>query len=109
MKELQLDDGGVPVEGQINRTVSRRGFLRLAAVAAGGSVAALACGVEATPVPPTAIPATAPPPSQPQAGVRVAENDSRIQAGPVKFQGNGASLKGYLSRPTAQDRIRQCW
>ena len=69
MKDLQLDDGGVPVEGQINRTVSRRGFLRLAA---------LACGVEATPVPPTAIPATAPPPSQPQAGVRVAENDSRI-------------------------------
>jgi len=49
MKDLQLDDGGVPVEGQINRTVSRRGFLRLAAVAAGGSVAALACGVEATP------------------------------------------------------------
>ena len=37
MKDLQLDDGGVPVEGQINRTVSRRGFLRLAAVAAGGS------------------------------------------------------------------------
>ena len=100
MKDLQLDDGGVPVEGQINRTVSQRGFLRLAAVAAGGSVAALACGVEATPVPPTAIPATAPPPSQPQAGVRVAENDSRIQAGPVEFQGNGASLKGYLSRPT---------
>ena len=49
MKDLQLDDGGVPVEGQINRTVSRRGVLRLAAVAAGGSVAALACGVEATP------------------------------------------------------------
>jgi hypothetical protein len=85
MKELQLDDGGVPVEGRINRTVSRRGFLRLAAVAAGGSVAALACGVEATLVPPTAIPATAPPPSGPQAGVRVAENDPRIQAGPVEF------------------------
>ena len=100
MKDLQLDDGGVPVEGQINRTVSRRGFLRLAAVAASGSVAALACGVEATPVPLTAILATAPPPSQPQAGVRVAENDSRIQAGPVEFQNNGASLKGYLSRPT---------
>ena len=49
MKDLQLDDGGVSVEGQINRTVSRRGFLGLAAVAAGGSVAALACGVEATP------------------------------------------------------------
>ena len=25
MKDLQLDDGGVPVEGQINRTVSRGG------------------------------------------------------------------------------------
>ena len=62
MKDLQLDDGGVPVEGQINRTVSRRGLLRLAAVAAGGPVAALACGVEATHVPLTAIPATASPP-----------------------------------------------
>ena len=31
---------------------------------------------------------------------RVAENDPRIQAGPVEFQGNGDSLKGYLSRPT---------
>ena len=60
MKDLQLDDGAV--EGQINRTVSRRGVLRLAAVAAGGSVAALACGVKATPVPPTPIPATAAPP-----------------------------------------------
>ena len=49
MKDLQLDDGGVPAEDRINRTVSWRGFLRLAAVAAGGSVAALACGVEATP------------------------------------------------------------
>lgn len=29
MKDLQLDDGGVPVEGQINRTVSRRGFFVL--------------------------------------------------------------------------------
>ena len=101
MKDLQLDDGGVPAEDRINRTVSWRGFLRLAAVAAGGSVAALACGVEATLVAPTAIPAMAtPPPAEPQAGVRVAENDPRIQAGPVEFQGNGDSLKGYLSRPT---------
>jgi len=101
MKDLQLDDGGVPDEDRINRTVSWRGFLRLAAVAAGGSVAALACGVEATLVAPTAIPAMATPPlAEPQAGVRVAENDPRIQAGPVEFQGNGDSLKGYLSRPT---------
>ena len=101
MKDLQLDHGSVPTEDHLNRTVSRRGFLRLAAVAAGGSVAALACSAEPTPVPPTAIPATAPPPpAGPQAGVRVAENDSRIQAGPVEFQGNGATLKGYLSRPT---------
>ena len=101
MKDLQLDDGGVPAEDRINRTVSWRGFLRLAAVAAGGSVAALACGVEATLVAPTAIPAMAtPPPTEPQAGVRVAENDPRIRAGPVEFQGNGDSLKGYFSRPT---------
>jgi len=61
MKDLQLDDGGVPAEDRINRTVSWRGFLRLAAVAAGGSVAALACGVEATLVALTAIPAMATP------------------------------------------------
>ena len=49
MKNLRLDYGRDPDEDQLNRTVSRRGFLRLAAVAAGGSVAALACGVAATP------------------------------------------------------------
>ena len=76
MKDLQLDDGGVPAEDRINRTVSWRGFLRLAAVAAGGSVAALACGVEATLVAPTAIPAMAtPPPAEPQAGVVVSHSD----------------------------------
>ena len=32
MKDLQLDDGGVPAEDRINRTVSWRGFLRLAAL-----------------------------------------------------------------------------
>ena len=56
--------------------------MRLAAVAAGGSVAALACGVEpilvpATAVPPTAAP-TAVPPAEPAAGVRVGEDDPRI-------------------------------
>ena len=66
MKDLQLDDGGVPAEDRINRTVSWRGFLRLAAVAAGGSVAVLACGVEATLVAPTAIPAMATPPPRPE-------------------------------------------
>ena len=65
MKDLQLDDGAV--EGQINRTVSRRGVLRLAAVAAGGSVAALACGVEATPFlpPPSRQPRRRPPDPRP--------------------------------------------
>ena len=101
MKDLQLDDDGVPAEGQLSRRVSRRGFLRLAAVAAGGSVAALACGVEATRVPPsTSIPPAGAPAAEPQAGVMVSEDDPRIEAGPVEFQGNGASLKGYLSRPT---------
>jgi carboxymethylenebutenolidase len=40
------------------------------------------------------------PPAEPQAGVRVGEDDPRIQAGPVELRGNGAALKGYLSRPT---------
>ena len=40
------------------------------------------------------------PPAEPQAGVRVGEDDPRIQAGLVEFRGNGAALKGYLSRPT---------
>ena len=48
MKDLQLDDGGVPVEGQINRTVSRRGFLRLAAVTDGVGTELKAC-IPATP------------------------------------------------------------
>ena len=100
MTELQLDDEGIPADDQLRSKLSRRGFLRLAAVTAGGSVAALACSVEPTSVPPTASPPTAVPPAQPQAGVRVGEDDPRIQAGPVEFQGNGATLKGYLSRPT---------
>ena len=104
MKELRLDDGDIPTEEQPKRKVSRRGFLRIAAVAAGGSVAALACSVEPTLVPATAVPPTsaptAVPQAEPQAGVRVGEDDPRIQAGPVEFRGNGAALRGYLSRPT---------
>ena len=42
MKDLLSDDGRVSTEEQLKGKVSRRGFLRLAAVAAGGSVAALA-------------------------------------------------------------------
>ena len=103
MKELLSDDGSLSTEEQLKGKVSRRGFLRLAAVAAGGSVAALACSVDPTAVPPTAIPPTiaptAAPPAEPAAGVRVGEDDPRIQAGPIEFQGNGATLQGYLSRP----------
>ncbi|MFP6635724.1 MAG: twin-arginine translocation signal domain-containing protein [Dehalococcoidia bacterium] len=42
MKDLLSDDGSLSSEEQLKSKVSRRGFLRLAAVAAGGSVAALA-------------------------------------------------------------------
>ena len=56
--------------------------MRLAAGAAGGSVAALACGVEPIPVPATAVsPTTAPaavPLGEPAAGVMVGEDDPRI-------------------------------
>ena len=104
MTESQLADASISAGQQLKGKVSRRGFLRLAAVAAGGSVAALACSVAPTPVPPIAVPPTTAPTAapvvEPQSGVRVGEDDPRIQAGPIEFQGNGATLKGYLSRPT---------
>lgn len=75
-------------------TVSRRDFLRNAAIIAGGSFLAMACGTEATVKPTTAASA-----SPASTGVSVAEDDPRIDAGPVEFQGNDATLQGYLSRP----------
>ena len=51
MEDLLSDDGSLSTEEQLKGKVSRRGFLRLAAIAAGGSVAALACGVEPILVP----------------------------------------------------------
>ena len=56
MKDLLSGERSLPTEEQLKGKVSRRGFLRLAAVAAGGSVAALACSVDPTSVPPSAIP-----------------------------------------------------
>ena len=71
MKDLLSDDGSLSTEEQLKGKVSRRGFLRLASVAAGGSVAALACGVDPTLVPATAVPPTtaptAVPPTEPAA------------------------------------------
>jgi len=50
MKDLLSGERSLPTEEQLKGKVSRRGFLRLAAVAAGGSEAALACSVDPTPV-----------------------------------------------------------
>ena len=82
MKDLLSDDGSLSTEEQLKGEVFRREFLRLAAVASGGSVAALACGAEPILVPGTAVPPTtaptAVPPAEPAAGVRVGEDDPRI-------------------------------
>jgi hypothetical protein len=51
MTDLLSGEGSLPTEEQLKGKVSRRGFLRLAAVAAGGSVAALACSVDPTAAP----------------------------------------------------------
>ena len=95
--------------------VTRREFLRRLALITGGAIAAsslawsLACAPEAA-VPaampsPTALPPTAtsdPTPSPtptPGPGETVAPHDPRIQAGPVQFEANGVTVRGYLSRP----------
>ena len=59
----------------------------------------------ATPVPPTAPPA--PPTSAPTAttassgatGITVRPDDPALEAGPVQFPGQGATILGYLARP----------
>lgn len=83
---------------------SRRQFLRNAAILAGGSFVALACGPEATAtLAPTQAPAaTQVPPAAAGAGVSVSPDDPRIEAGPVEFQSNGNTLLGYLSRPKGE-------
>lgn len=77
-----------------SRLVSRRDFLRVAAIVAGGSFLALACGPQAAIAPPTQAPE-----ATPESGVTVSPNDPRIAAGPVEFESDGVSLQGYLSRP----------
>ncbi|MBC8280202.1 MAG: dienelactone hydrolase family protein [Chloroflexi bacterium] len=82
---------------------SRRAFLSRLAIIAGGSAVALACGSEATALAPTATsppsPTTAPP-AIPATTAASSDSSESIEAGPVEFDGNGAKLLGYLSRPT---------
>ena len=80
------------------RLVSRRQFLRTAAIVAGGSFVVLACGPQATGPPPTQAP-TAVPEGPPSSG-SISPDDPRIEAGPVEFESGDMSLMGYLSRPT---------
>ena len=80
------------------RLVSRRQFLQTAAVVAGGSFVALACGPQAIVPPPTGAPTAVP--EAPPSGVNISPDDPRIEAGPVEFESGDVSLKGYLSRPT---------
>ena len=82
-----------------NGRLSRRTFLGRAALVAGGSVVALACGAEAT----TRVPAQVPPTRSPgltEAPTPPAEpGQSNIEAGPVEFESKKGKLLGYLSRP----------
>ncbi len=74
--------------------VDRREFIRRAALVTGGSIlsfsllGSLACGPSATPTP--------------GPGETVAPHDPRIEAGPVEFQGEDATLMGYLARPKSE-------
>ena len=79
--------------------VDRREFIRRAALLTGGSIlsfsllGSLACAPSATPIPtlaPTLAPGTA---------ETVAPHDPRIEAGPVQFKSEDATLMGYLARP----------
>ncbi len=79
-------------------SLSRRAFLSRLALVAGGSAVALACGTDATAIPPTATAAPTPT-ANPRATQSPAVDDS-IEVGPVEFEANGEKLLGYLSRPT---------
>jgi len=83
--------------------VTRREFLRRAALITGGSLVGvsllgnLACGAPAAKA--TQVPA---PPSTSVPGETVSPADPRIEAGPVQFQSEDATLMGYLARPKSQ-------
>ena len=79
---------------------SRRAFLGRLAVIAGGSAVALACGSEVTAIAPTATNAPSPTAIPTTVATAVLASTTSIEAGPVEFDGNGAKLLGYLSRPT---------
>lgn len=80
--------------------VTRREFLRRAALITGGSLVGasllgnLACGAPAATA--TQVPAA---PSTPGPGETVSPADPRLEAGPVQFPVDGDTISGYLSRP----------
>ena len=88
--------------------VTRREFLRRAALITGGSLVGvsllgnLACGAPAATE--TQVPASS---STPGTGETVSPADPRLEAGPVQFQSEDATLTGYLARPTAQQIRRR--
>ncbi|MEE8465632.1 MAG: dienelactone hydrolase family protein, partial [Dehalococcoidia bacterium] len=59
---------------------------------------ALACGTEATAIAPTGTASPTPAPESTETPAPT--GDDSIEAGPVEFEGNGATLLGYLSRPS---------
>ncbi len=76
-------------------SLSRRAFLARLGLIAGGAAVALACGSEATAIPPTA---TAPPSPSADPTAAPTGGDS-IEFGPIEFEADGNTLLGYLSRP----------
>jgi len=96
MSHIQFDDR---YEMEVNdwaERISRRRFLRRAAIIAGGSIVVLACGTDAATV---ALTQTPSPPAESVGNV--SPDDARIEAGPVEFEADGATLFGYLSRPNS--------
>ncbi len=91
--------------GWLSGQVDRREFIRRAALVTGGSIlsfsllGSLACQQEE--LKETAV-LEAVPTHAPGPGETVSPTDPRIEAGPVEFQGEDATLMGYLARPKSE-------
>jgi len=102
MNDLQRYLVDEMVDNYQSGRISRRELLRRATLITGS--AALATGLVSNLGPvAAAAPATRP---AGQSGVTVDPNDPAIQAGPVDYPGDGATLRGYLSRPAGGDQPR---
>jgi carboxymethylenebutenolidase len=100
LKRYLVDEA---VEDYAEGRISRRDAMTIVGGLVGAVLGAellAGCSRKEAPPPsaeaPPAAPAAAPPPSQPL----VAPDDPGLVAGPAQFPGEGATLSGYLARPT---------